>query len=165
MISIRAAQPDDAPLLSAMIHEFADYQQLEATVVPESLRRDGFGPHAKFRTLIAEWSGQPAGYAIFYDCYETYDGAPGIFLEDIFVREPLRKHGVGKALLARVAAIAQQQGHCGLRFNVLRHNQNASSFYAHLGAKFLDEWRAVLVKGDALRALAAQAPPFRLAFT
>ena len=71
--------------------------------------RDGFGPNPKFRALIAEWDGQPAGYAVFFGYYSTWVG-PGLYLEDLFVREPFRGKGIGKALLAAVARIARGGG-------------------------------------------------------
>ena len=71
------------------------------------LVRDGFGPQPKFRALIAEWEGQAAGYALFFGFYSTWEGCPALFLEDLFVREPFRGKGIGKALLGKVAGIAQ----------------------------------------------------------
>jgi GNAT superfamily N-acetyltransferase len=65
-------------------------------IAEEQLRRDGFGPDPKFRAIIAEQNRQPAGYAIFFTCYSTWAGS-GLFLEDLFVRESFRGHGVGKA--------------------------------------------------------------------
>jgi GNAT superfamily N-acetyltransferase len=157
VLSIRPAVARDAALLRSLIHEFAEFERLEAAVTEAQLRRDGFGPQPKFRALLAEWSAKPAGYAIFYDCYASFDGRAGTFLEDIYVRAQFRGKGIGKALLARVAVITQQQRHGALRFQVLDWNRAAIDFYQSLGAILLEDWRAVTVKGDALAALAAQA--------
>jgi len=114
------------------------------------LVRDGFGPQPKFRALIAEWEGQAAGYALFFGFYSTWEGRPALFLEDLFVREPFRGKGIGKALLGKVAGIAQHENCYGMRWEVLDWNQPAIDFYQRLGASFLDQWKSVLLTGEAL---------------
>jgi len=112
-----------------------------------------FGPDPKFRALIAEWKGQPAGYALFFGYYSTWAGA-GLYLEDLFVRSPFRGKGIGMALLAAVASIALQENRCAMRWEVLDWNQKAIELYKSLGAEFRDEWKSVLLTDDALRRLA-----------
>ena len=107
MLSIRPANASDVPLLNTLIHEFAEFEHLPVTVAEANLLRDGFGERPRFRVLMAEWNGQPAGYAFFFDYYSTFEGRAGIFLEDIYVRERYRGKEIGKALLARVAVIAR----------------------------------------------------------
>ena len=82
--------------------------------------------------------------------------APGLFLEDIYVRDQYRGKGIGKALLARVAAIAREENCFGVRWQVLDWNTPAIEFYKSLGAKFLDEWKTISLEGDALERLAAE---------
>ncbi len=84
MLSIRQATAEDVPLLHTMIHELADFEHLndEASVSEEDLLRTGFGPAPKFRAVIAEWDGQPAGYAIFFEFFSSFQGCPGLFLDD-----------------------------------------------------------------------------------
>ncbi|HYT06883.1 MAG TPA: GNAT family N-acetyltransferase, partial [Rugosimonospora sp.] len=108
MLSIRPAAVKDASLLATMILELAEYERLahEAGVTAESIARDGFGPHPKFRAVIAESDGQAVGYAVFFEFYSTFQGRAGLFLDDLFVRPQFRKHGIGQALLAHVARIA-----------------------------------------------------------
>jgi GNAT superfamily N-acetyltransferase len=160
MLSIRAATVNDASLLCSLIRELAEYErELHRVVIQEEdIVRDGFGPHPKFRALIADWEGKAAGYALFFTVYSTWQGKPGLFLEDIFVRPAFRKKGVGTALLARVARLAQDE-HCyGIRWEVLDWNQPAISLYESLGAKFLDQWRSAILSDGALKSLAGQAP-------
>lgn len=160
MLAIRAATIDDAPLLTTMIHELAEYDRLshEASVLEEDIVRDGFGAAPKFRAVIAEWNGQPAGYALFFEFYSSFQGRAGLFMDDIFVRPQFREHGVGKALLAHVARIAWQEGYFCIRWEVLEWNKAAIDFYHKMGAAFMDEWKAVCLIGDALEAVAEQAP-------
>lgn len=159
MLNIRPAAKDDAYLLKTLIHELAEFEHLEheTIVTEEDILRDGFGPHPKFRALIAEWDGQPAGYALFFEFYSTFQGRPGLFLEDIFVRPALRGKGIGTDLLARVANIAWQEGYFCLRWEVLDWNKPAIEFYQKLGAEFLDEWRAVCLIGEAMQAVGQKA--------
>jgi GNAT superfamily N-acetyltransferase len=158
MLTIRPATVNDAPLLRDLVFELAEYEKERDKVVvtAEDLLRDGFGPHHKFRALVAEWDGQAAGYALFFGYYSTWEGRPGIFLEDLFVRDLFRGKGIGKALLARVAAIAKNE-HCyGMRWEVLDWNQPAIDFYKSLGVTFLDRWKSVLLAGTELERLASE---------
>jgi GNAT superfamily N-acetyltransferase len=159
MLSIRSATIKDAALLATMILELAQYEKLdhEAAVTAESIARDGFGPHPKFRAIVAEVDGKPAGYAVFFEFYSTFQGRAGLFLEDLYVRPPLRKQGIGQALLNYVARIAWEENYFCMRWEVLDWNRPAIDFYQRLGAVFLDEWKAVMLIGDPLQAAADSA--------
>jgi GNAT superfamily N-acetyltransferase len=159
MLLIRPATVDDPALLRTLIRELAAFErELDSCVIEESdLARDGFGEHPRFRALIAEWDAQPAGYALFFDYYSTWAGR-GLFLEDLFVREPFRGRGIGKALLASVARIAVQENCYGVHWEVLGWNEKAIEIYKSLGAEFRDRWRPVLLTDDALLRLAERAP-------
>lgn len=158
MLHIRAARLEDVPLLKQMIVEFATFERLadEVTVTDAELARDGFGTHPRFGALIAEWQGRPAGYAIFFNFYSSFQG-PGLFLEDIYVREEFRGKGIGKILMAEVAAIAVREGFWAMRWEVLEWNQPAIDFYKKLGATFLHDWMEVRLEDDGLRRLAESA--------
>jgi GNAT superfamily N-acetyltransferase len=159
MLRIRPATIDDAALLASLILELAEYDQLaqEVGVNAEAIARDGFGPHPKFRAVIAELDGQAAGYAVFFEFYSTFQARTGLFVDDIFVRPQFRKKGIGRALLAHVARIAWLEGYFCIRWEVLDWNAPAIEFYKRLGAEFLDEWRAVMLIGDALESVAESA--------
>jgi GNAT superfamily N-acetyltransferase len=157
MLSIRPAVANDAALLKTLIHELAEFERDQASITEEALLRDGFGPHPKFRTLIAEWNSQPAGYALFFDCYSTFRGSPGLFLEDIYVRPQFRGKSIGRALFAQVASMARIEDCFGVMFNVLDWNQPAIAFYKKLNATFCEEWKVVCLEGTALPALAKEA--------
>jgi GNAT superfamily N-acetyltransferase len=148
MLVIRPAIPADVPLLRTLIRELAEFErQLEFCVIEENeLKRDGFGANPKFGALIAEWDGSPAGYALYFDYYSTWVG-PGLYLEDVFVREEFRGKGIGMALLSRVAKIACTQGCKAMRWEVLDWNQNAIALYKSLGAELRDEWKRSFVDG------------------
>jgi GNAT superfamily N-acetyltransferase len=158
MLRIRPATIADVPSLRTMIREFADFEHElhNVTISEETLAQDGFGPAPRFRTLFAEWNGETAGYAVFFECYSTWVG-PGLFLEDIYVREPFRRHGIGKALLAQVARIAVEE-HCfGINWEVLDWNQGAIDLYIAVGAEFRTKWKELVLSGEALHRLAAKA--------
>jgi GNAT superfamily N-acetyltransferase len=159
MLSIRAATVEDVALLRKLIRELAEYEnELDQVLITEAdLARDGFGPEAMFRVLLAYWDQEPAGYALFFDFYSTWVGRQ-MFLEDLFVRETFRGRKIGKSLLAAVARIAKSEGCYGLRWEVLDWNRAAIEFYKSLGAEFLDDWRLILLKDEPLRRLAEIAP-------
>jgi GNAT superfamily N-acetyltransferase len=160
MTTIREATPDDAPLILKFVQELAEYERAPDAVKigTAELLRDGFpadGGERYFECLIAEEDGRPAGMALFFPVYSTWRGR-SLHLEDLFVRPQFRGHGIGKALLTRVAAAAVDRG-CRLLFwHVLDWNAPAIDFYRSLGAVPLEEWRRMRLADDALRAVAAQ---------
>ena len=157
MMKIRSGTVNDVPLLKTLIDEFAAYERLSTVVAEEQLHQDGFGPQPKFRILIAEVDGQPAGYALFFDCYSSFQGRGGVFLEDLFVRPQFRGKNVGRALLAHVARITEEANGFGIMFNVLDWNDGAIEFYRRIGSTFLDDWKTVCLKHKPLHDLASEA--------
>jgi GNAT superfamily N-acetyltransferase len=155
--TIRKAVPTDVPLILGFIRALATFEREPdaVTATEADLLRDGFGPEPYYHCLIAERNGRPAAFAFYFFNYSTWTGRPGLYLEDLFVNPEFRGLGIGKALLARVAAIAVEKGCPRLQWEVLDWNTPAVDFYAALGAGFLDEWRNVRMTGDALARLAA----------
>ena len=160
MLSIRPANAADAPLILDLIRQLAEYEREPNAVVAteDDLIRDGFGPEPKYRCLIAEWEGAPAGFALFHYNYSTWRGHAGLYLEDLFVRVELRGKGIGKALLQRLAQIAVEENCYGLRWMVLEWNDPALKFYETLGAELLGEWETMLLRGEPLKRLAEVLP-------
>ena len=158
MLAIREASPADAPLLVDMIRELADFEKElhQVDVTPEDLLRDGFGVNPLFHAFVAEWDGQPAGYAFYFFNYSTWAGRPGLFLEDLFVRDKYRGKGIGKALLRRVAAVARDRNCYGMRWEVLDWNEAAINFYRSLGAEIQRDWLPVRFMGSAFEEFAAR---------
>jgi GNAT superfamily N-acetyltransferase len=155
MLTIRAATIADAALIRQLIWELAEFEkEPDAVQTTEAdIARDGFGANPQFRVLVAEWNGQPAGFALFFSYYSTWRGA-GLYLEDLFVRAEFRGRGIGTALFARVAQVAEQENRRFIKWAVLGWNQPAISMYTLLGGEFLDGWRDVFLAGDNLRKLA-----------
>ena len=156
MLNLRNATSADAPLILDFIRRLAEYEREPQAVVatPEDLLRDGFAPEPKYRCIIAEWESKPAGFAFFHYNYSTWRGRPGLYLEDLFVLPEMRGKGIGKALLKRLAEIAEQEKCYGIRWMVLEWNEPAIRFYESLGAEMLDEWETMLLRDEALERLA-----------
>lgn len=156
-LKIHPATRDDVPALLALIRGLAAYEKKPQAVVAteRDLLRDAFGANPKFRALIAEWKGEPAGYASFFHFYSTYQGRSALFLEDLFVLDKFRGNGIGMALLSAVAKIATEEGCFGLRWEVLDWNHPAIDFYNRLGATFLNERKVVAFDESAMRRVAA----------
>jgi GNAT superfamily N-acetyltransferase len=155
--TIRAAVPEDVPLILNFIRALAAFEREPdaVTATEADLLRDGFGANPYYHCLIAEYDCKPAGFAFYFFNYSTWTGRPGLYLEDLFVNPEFRGLGIGKALLARVAAIAVEKNCPRLQWEVLDWNTPAVDFYRALGADFLDEWRNVRMTGLALANLAA----------
>ena len=164
---LRSAVSTDVPQILAFIRELAAYErEPDAVHATESdLLRDGFGPAKRFDCLLADWSESgattAAGFALYFYNYSTWRGHAGIYLEDLYVTPGHRGKGIGKALLARVAAIAVAEGCPRYEWSVLDWNQPSIDFYQSLGAVMKSEWKGMQVSGPALAGLAAQSTPNR----
>ncbi|MEA3540446.1 MAG: GNAT family N-acetyltransferase [Pseudomonadota bacterium] len=154
---IRAAVREDAPLIFRFICDLAEYEKLRHEVKgdAEGLAEQLFGTRPHAEVLIAEDDGAPLGFALFFHNFSTFEGRPGIYLEDLFVAPEARGKGAGKALLARLAALAIERDCARLEWAVLNWNTPAIDFYRSLGARPMDEWTVNRVDGEALRTLAA----------
>jgi GNAT superfamily N-acetyltransferase len=157
-LSIRSATPDDLPLIADLIRALADYEKLadevrfDEAVLGEKL----FGARPYAEVIIGEVDAKPQGFALFFHNFSTFEGKPGIYLEDLFVRPEARGSGLGKALLARLAALAVERDCARLEWSVLDWNAPAIGFYQKLGARLMDEWTVMRVDGAALVQLGAQ---------
>lgn len=153
-LSIEFARPEETPLILGFIQGLADYEKLShaCLATEEQLRATLFGPRPFAEVLIARWHGEPAGFALFFHNYSTFLAQPGIYLEDLYVEPRFRGHGLGKALLTRLAQLANQRN-CGrVEWSVLNWNQPAIDFYRRMGATPQDEWTTYRLTGPALAA-------------
>lgn len=137
-LRIRPAVAEDAALLVTMIRELAEHQGQTQHVrtTAEGLLRDAFGPRPLAFFLVAEADGAPAGYLSWTEAYGVWAGGAYLSLDDLFVREPWRGTGVGRALMSSFAARA---GGRRARWEVESGNTGARRFYEALGAELAEK--------------------------
>lgn len=158
-LTIRSARAEDAPLIFQFVNELAEFEKLSHEVVAteEDIRKTMFGQTPRAFCVIAEWEGKPAGFALFYYNYSTFLAKNGLYLEDLYVREEMRGYGIGKALLAHLAAKAKKED-CGrLEWWVLDWNKASIDFYESLGAQAMKEWTVYRLSDGALNRMAEKA--------
>jgi GNAT superfamily N-acetyltransferase len=156
-ITLRFATVDDIGLLLQLIRGLAVYEKAPDAVVAteDDLRRHGFGSERHFEALLAFIGSDPVGFALFHPRFSTWLGRPGMYLEDLFVTEAARGRGVGRRLMARLAAIAVARGWGRIDFQVLDWNP-ARDFYRRLGIEHLGDWLRYGADAEALSRLAAE---------
>jgi len=156
MLNIRPTTPADVSTILGFIRELALYERKpDAVIATEAdLLRDGWGPTPRFTALIADYNDAPAGFALYFTSYSTWLGHHGIRLEDLYVTPALRGRGIGKALLAKLARIAIDEGCPRLEWDVLDWNESAIAVYRSIGATLQTEWRIMRLAGEPLHALA-----------
>ena len=155
-LAIRAAVPADSALIFALMRELADYEKLSGDVdaTPEAIAAALFAREPRLFCDIAEWNGEPAGFAVWFLNFSTFRGRHGIYVEDLFVRPAFRKRGIGKALMARLARRCVDEGWARFEWAVLDWNAPSIEFYRSIGAQVMDEWRICRLSGEALQAFA-----------
>jgi GNAT superfamily N-acetyltransferase len=154
-LTIRQAAAGDVPTILSFIRELAEYERLahEVAATEEDLHDWLFGEQRVAEVLIAEYVGEPAGFALFFRNFSTFVGKPGIYLEDLYVRPELRGKGIGRSLLKAVIQAAREQN-CGrVEWAVLDWNESAIRFYRSLGARCMSEWTVFRLDADAIRSL------------
>lgn len=156
MLTIRPARPAEAGLIAGLILKLAEYENLahEAMATEADIARDLFGENPKVFAEIAEWDGEPAGFALWHYNYSTFRGRHGIYLEDLYVEPAYRGHGIGKALLVHLAKRCVTEGLPRLQWSVLDWNTPSIEFYKSQGAVELSDWRSYRVSEEALCRLA-----------
>lgn len=162
-LAIRLATPGDVPLVLKLIKELAEFEHLshEVTATEPLLQQHLFGARPYAEVLLAYVKEEPAGFALYFHNYSTFLAKPGVYLEDLYVRDHFRARGVGTALLTAVGKLALERG-CGrYEWSVLNWNRRAIDFYEKMGARPLSEWTVYRVTGAALQRFSLAAAPQR----
>lgn len=155
-LRIRMASKADGALVHSFVRDLAEYEKLLDDVVATQadIERALFAPAPRVFCDIAEWNGEPAGFALWFYNFSTFRGRHGIYLEDLFVRPMFRGKGIGKALLANLARRAIAEGCARVEWWVLDWNEPSIKFYESLGAIPMEEWTVFRLTGEALNKLA-----------
>ncbi len=158
MTAIRPAAPADVPQVLGLIRQLAAFERAPDAVrsseaqLAQALFPAGGAPLV--HCFVAERGGAIVGMALWFVSYSTWEGKHGIFLEDLFVAPAARGAGIGRALLASLAAEAERRGFRRVEWSVLDWNTPARDFYGAMGAAALTEWVPYRISGEALAALA-----------
>ncbi len=159
-LAIRFATVQDVPTILAFIRDLAEYERLLDEVAADEAQLEAtlFGVEPAAEVLIAELSGAPVGFALFFQSYSTFLGRPGLYLEDLFVRPTERGKGVGLALMSALARITTQRNYGRFEWSVLAWNEPSLQFYASLGAIQMRDWMVHRMSGPAVGVLADRWP-------
>lgn len=159
-LCIRPAAPADTALIFALVCELADYENLqhEVDATPEEIAEALFAPQPRLYCDLAEWDGEPAGFAVWFLNFSTFRGRHGIYLEDLFVRPEFRGRGIGKALMRQLARTCIDNDYARFEWAVLDWNAPSIAFYASMGAEIKGEWKLCRMSGASLARFAEAAP-------
>ena len=156
-IQFRQAGPEDAGLILRFIRALAEYEKMaDQVVATEELLRDWLFEKQAAKVIFAMEGEKEVGFALYFHNFSTFLGRAGLYLEDLFVLPEYRGRGYGKALLARLAAIAVEEG-CGrMEWVCLDWNRPSIDFYKSKGAVPVDGWTIYRLTGDALTEFAKE---------
>lgn len=153
--NIRPAVKKDVPLILSYIKKLALYEKRSdrVTATIDDLIEHLFNNEIA-ECIIGECNGKPAGFAVFFHNYSTFQGKPGIYIEDLFIDEKARRKGLGKSMFKYIAGIAIERGCGALEWSVLKWNRSSIDFYRKMGAETKDEWDIYRLSGKPLKKLA-----------
>ncbi len=153
--TFRTAERADAPLILQFIRELASYERMEDQVkaTAELLEQTLFDRKGAEVLFVVADDGKEAGFALFFHNFSTFEGRPGLYLEDLFVRPQYRSRGYGRALMEKLASIAVERGCARFEWCCLDWNKPSIGFYSSLGAKPMDIWTTWRLDGEKLKAL------------
>ncbi|TCZ67726.1 GNAT family N-acetyltransferase [Flaviaesturariibacter aridisoli] len=140
-INIRRATREDCPRILELVKELALYERApeEVTVTEAHFTESGFGANPVWWAFVAEVDGTVEGFALWYIRFSTWKGQR-LYLEDFYVREEMRRYGLGRALFENLIDEAARQGLAGIVWQVLQWNEPAINFYKKYNATFDGEW-------------------------
>lgn len=155
--TVRPAGQDDVASISELITELAAYERSadQVTATEDDLRAALCADQPALFGHVAVAGGDVVGFALWFVNYSTWLGKHGIYLEDLYVTPDLRGQGIGKALLAELAAICVRRGYGRLDWWVLDWNTPAIGFYTSIGAEAMSEWTVYRLAGQPLADLAS----------
>lgn len=153
---IRPVRPGEAGLVLGFVRRLADDEKLAHMVeaTEQDIETALFGPAPRVFCEVAEWHGEPVGFALWFYTFSTFTGRHGIYLEDLFVDPAHRGKGIGRALLGSLAQRCLAEGLRRLEWSVLDGNEPALAFYRSLGAEGMVDWTVFRLTGKALRRIA-----------
>ena len=152
----RPATIADVPVITSMIRELARYEHLEheAVASEEGIATALFSDGHHVSCHIAEVVGEVVGFALWFLNYSTFQGAPGLYLEDLYVKEEFRGQGLGTALMKDLAQLCVERGYQRFQWWVLNWNASSIAFYRSIGARPMDEWTVYRLSGAELESFA-----------
>ena len=138
---IRPGKKSDVPQVFDLIKELAEYEKAldKVSNTVEKLEEDGFGPNPVYELFVAEIENKIVGIALTYYRFSTWRGKV-MYLEDLIVKEHMRRKGIGKKLFDMVLDHAKVTSCVGLSLQVLDWNDLGINFYKKYNMEFDDEW-------------------------
>ena len=156
-LTLRPATRDDADHILEALIGLADHvgDSDLVQIDRQTILRDGFGNTPAFSVMIAEVGGTFAGMCLHFPTYSTWFGAPGIYVQDLYIQPDFRGRNIGEALLARVARDGQKRGCNHLKLAVDTGNPGAQRFYDRIGILPLESDEMRMAMGGNFAGLAA----------
>ena len=139
-VDVRAATIDDVPLLLTFIRKMGAFEKLTVSTTENDLRGSLFGENPTTRALMITVDGEPIGYVTYFFTFASMTGRRGLWLDDVFIDEPFRGKGIGKAVMAFLSEIAIKNNCARFEWMVADWNEPAIAFYKGLGAEIFTNW-------------------------
>ena len=147
-MTIRLATVEDVPVIHSLLNELAGVLGKPDAIrgTEQDLAKYGFGDHPRFEAILAFEDSEAVGLAVFFSEYSTWQGIPGVYVQDLYVSEHVRGGGLGRDILSAVEERAKSWGGCYVKLAVYDGNQDAISFYRHLGFELREDEQVLILR-------------------
>ncbi len=134
-VSLTPGTPADAPAIAAILVGLArELGGAASHTTAETVRRLGSGSGALFETVLARQDADVVGLVLFFRHFSTLRGAPGVYVQDLWVSDAMRGRGLGQRLLAAAARHAAAGWDARyMMLTVYEANAGAGRLYQRLG--------------------------------
>lgn len=143
---IKMCTSSDTDTLFELTRELMEYHNLLDifTLTKDSLRQ--LVERGDLKSYIAYIDGKPAGHINFFYMYSTFSGKKILYLEDLYVRNEYRKHGIGGQFIDLLKKTAKENDCCWIEWKCADFNKNGERFYEKFGAKNDKTWKTYTLK-------------------
>lgn len=151
---IKKATSSDAFVLLELILELASYEKMldEVSATHEQLKTHIFD-HNHAQALLFYEDEVVVGFTIYFFNYSTFTGRPGLYIEDIYMKEMYRGRGYGKQVFKYLSQVAINNDCARMEWSCLDWNTPSIAFYLKIGAKPMEDWTVYRLDEEGILAL------------
>lgn len=145
-MTVRSVAPADIEQLYGLFAEHAVYEDLpfDGAAKKDALGELLFCTPPRIYGWVVEANDELLGYMTATIDYSTWNAAPFVYMDCLYVREQHRGNGLGQKLMEQLTAFAREKGCNEIQWHTPPANDLGIGFYNRIGATSLAKVRFFL---------------------